>query len=174
MTRTRASKRRLRSSSTFMKAIAAMARNWVIGNHGTIPWHLPEDFRWFKRATMGGALLMGRKTFDSIGKALPGRLTLVATRGKIVTESLDVLTVSDLAAFRPEEHAPREVWVAGGAEIYAQTLSRCAELYVSLVDAEPEGDTFFPPFERDFELVETVLRQPEFEVRRYVNRHLRV
>ena len=157
-----------------MKAIVAMARNRVIGLNGAMPWRLPEDFRWFKRATMGGALLMGRKTFDSIGKALPGRLTLVVTRGKIVTESLDVQTVHDLAAFRPHEYAPREVWVAGGAEIYAQTLSRCAELYVSLVDAEPEGDTFFPPFEEDFEFTETILRQPQFEVRRYVNRHLRV
>ena len=157
-----------------MKAIVAMAHNRVIGLNGAMPWHLPEDFRWFKRATMGGALLMGRKTFDSIGKVLPGRLTLVVTRGKIVTESLDVRTVNDLATFRPEDYAPREVWVAGGAEIYAQTLSRCAELYVSLVDAEPAGDTFLPPFEEDFELVETVLRQPEFEVRRYVNRHLRV
>ena len=157
-----------------MKAIVAMARNRVIGRNGAMPWHLPEDFRWFKRATMGGALLMGRKTFDSIGKALPGRLSLVATRSRIVTESLDVVTVNDLAAFRPEDYAPREVWVAGGAEIYAQTLSRCAELYVSLVDAEPEGDTFFPAFEENFEWTETILTQPEFEVRRYLNRHLRV
>ncbi len=150
-----------------------MARNRVIGLNGAMPWHLPEDFRWFKRATMGGALLMGRKTFDSIGKVLPGRLSLVVTRGKIVTDSPDVLTVNDLAAFRPEDYAPREVWVAGGAEIYTQTLSRCTELYVSLVDAEPEGDTFFPAFEADFEWQETVLRQPEFEVRRYVNARLR-
>ena len=157
-----------------MKAIVAMARNRVIGLNGAMPWHLPEDFRWFKRATMGGALLMGRKTFDSIGKVLPGRLTLVVTRGKIVTDSLDVLTVHNLAAFRPEDYSPREVWVAGGAQVYAQTLSRCTELYVSRVDAEPEGDTFLPPFEEDFEEVETVLRQPEFEVRRYANRHLRV
>ncbi len=153
-----------------MKAIVAMARNRVIGLNGGMPWRLPEDFRWFKRATTGGALLMGRKTFDSIGRALPGRLTLVVTRGKIVTDSLDVLTVNDLTAFRPEDHAPREVWVAGGAEIYAQTLGRCEELYVSLVDAEPEGDTFFPPFEEEFELAEVMLRQPEFEVRRYVRK----
>ena len=155
-----------------MKAIVAMARNRVIGKDGGMPWHLPEDFRWFKRATMGGALLMGRKTFDSIGKVLPGRLSLVVTRGTLVTDSLDVRTVHDLAAFRPEDYLPREVWVTGGAEIYAQTLRRCAELYVSLVDAEPEGDTFFPPFEENFEEVETVLCQPEFTVKRYVNREL--
>lgn len=152
-----------------MRAIVAMARNRVIGFQGKMPWHLPEDFRWFKRATMGGALLMGRKTFDSIGRALPGRLTLIATRGTIVTDSLDVETVPDLAAFQPEAYAPREVWVAGGAEIYAQTLARCSELYLSLVDQEPEGDTFFPPFEETFRLAETVLRSPGFEVQRYVN-----
>ncbi len=155
-----------------MKAIVAMARNRVIGFQGKMPWHLPEDFRWFKRATMGGALLMGRKTFDSIGRALPGRLTLVVTRGEIVTDSPDVDTVHDLAAFRPEDHAPREVWVAGGAEVYAQTLARCTELYLSLVDQEPEGDTFFPPFEDDFELAGIVLQAEGFEVRKYVNVNL--
>ncbi len=152
-----------------MKAIVAMARNRVIGFQGKMPWHLPEDFRWFKRATMGGALLMGRKTFDSIGRPLPGRLTLIATRGQIVADGIDVDTVYDLGAFRPEAYAPREVWVAGGAEIYAQTLARCTELYLSLVDQEPEGDTFFPAFEEDFRLAETVLRSPGFEVQRYVN-----
>ena len=155
-----------------MKAIVAMARNRVIGFQGKMPWHLPEDFRWFKRATMGGTLLMGRKTFDSIGRALPGRLTLVVTRGEIVTDSLDVDTIRDLAAFRPENYAPREVWVAGGAEVYAQTLARCAELYLSLVDQEPEGDTFFPPFEDDFELAGIVLQAEGFEVRKYVNVNL--
>ncbi len=155
-----------------MKAIAAMARNRVIGKNGTMPWHLPEDFRWFKEATMGGALLMGRKTFDSIGRPLPGRLSLVVTRGTIITDSLDVMPVRDLDAFRPEDYAPREVWVAGGAEIYAQLLPRCDELYLSLLDRDAEGDTFFPAFEDDFEFAETVLQKPGFEVRRYVNRRL--
>ena len=154
-----------------MKAIAAMARNRVIGKNGTMPWHLPEDFRWFKQATMGGALLMGRKTFDSIGRPLPGRLSLVVTRGTLATDSLDVMPVRDLDAFRPEDYAPREVWVAGGAEIYAQLLPRCDELYLSLLDHEAEGDTFFPAFEDDFEFAETVLQKPGFEVHRYVNIH---
>ena len=156
-----------------MKAIVAMARNRVIGRAGGMPWHLPEDFRWFKRATMGGALLMGRKTFDSIGRLLPGRLSLVVTRGALSAEfaaSSDVVRVPDLAAFRPEDYPGREVWVAGGAEVYRQTLGRCTEIYLSLVESEPEGDTFFPPFEDDFDLVETLLSQPEFEVRRYVRR----
>ncbi len=156
-----------------MKAIVGMARNRVIGFHGKIPWHLPEDFRWFKRATMGGALLMGRKTFASIGRPLPGRLTLVVTHGNNLTPgSADMAVVDDLAAFRPGDYTPREVWVAGGAEIYAQTLARCAELYVSLVDLEPEGDTFFPPFEDDFRLAGIVLQAEGFEVWRYVNAKL--
>ena len=157
-----------------MKAIAAMTRNRVIGHHGAIPWHLPEDFRWFKQATLGGAVLMGRKTFDSLGRPLPGRLNLVVTRGGIVTDRPDVLAVRDLAAFRPEDHAPREVWVIGGAEIYAQTLPRCTELYLSLLDREAEGDTFFPEFEPVFRFAETVLQKPGFEVRRYVNTQLPV
>ena len=155
-----------------MKAIAAMARNRVIGHHGTIPWHLPEDFRWFKQCTLGGAVLMGRKTFDSLGRPLPGRLNLVVTRGRIVTDSPEVAAVRDLAAFRPEDYAPREVWVCGGAEIYAQLLPRCAELYLSLLDGDAEGDTFFPEFEPVFRFADTVLRKPGFEVRRYVNTEL--
>ena len=144
-----------------------MTRDRVIGRAGGIPWHLPEDFRWFKRATMGGALLMGRKTFASIGRPLPGRLSLVVTRGALPAAGPDVIAVPDLGAFRAEDYAPREVWVAGGAEIYRQTLGWCEELYLSLVDGEMAGDTFFPPFEHAFELAEVVLRQPGFEVRRY-------
>ena len=76
--------------------------------------------------------------------------------------------------FRPEDYAPREVWVIGGAEIYAQTLPRCAELYLSLLDQDVDGDTFFPAFEPDFRFAETVLQKPGFEVRRYVNTKLPV
>ena len=146
-----------------------MAQNRVIGHHGAIPWRLPEDLRWFKQATHGAAVLMGRKTFDSLRHPLPGRLNLVATRDGIVCDSLDVETVRDLAAFRPEDCAPREVWVIGGAEIYAQTLPRCAELYLSVLDRDAEGDTFFPEFESTFRFAEVVLQKPGFEVRRYLN-----
>lgn len=146
-----------------------MARNRVIGHRGTIPWRLPEDFRWFKQCTLGGAVLMGRKTFDSIGRPLPGRLNLVVTRGTLVTDSLDVVPVHDLDAFRPGDYAPRETWVAGGAEIYAQMLPLCTELYLSVLDGDAEGDTFFPEFEPGFQFAETILQKPGFEVRRYVN-----
>lgn len=152
-----------------MKAIAAMSLNRVIGRDGAIPWHLPEDFRWFKRATLGHAVLMGRKTYRSIGKPLPGRLNLVVSRGETI-DAPEVELIPDLGRFSPEAYAPREVWIAGGAEIYGQLLGRCAELYLSVVKREVEGDTFFPPFESDFALEEIILEQPEFEVRRYLRR----
>jgi dihydrofolate reductase len=149
-----------------MKAIVAMTRDRVIGVNGKMPWHLPEDFRWFRAATLTHAVLMGRKTLEAIGRPLPGRLNLVATRGN----GLDlpgVTTIPDLDAFRETDFAPRDVWVAGGAEIYTQMLPRCTELYVSLVAGEFAGDTFFPPFEDDYEFVETLLERPEFSVRKY-------
>jgi dihydrofolate reductase len=131
-----------------------------------MPWHLPEDFRWFRAATLTHAVLMGRKTLEAIGRPLPGRLNLVATRGPAIALP-GVVTITDLSAFREADYAPREVWVAGGAEIYARMLPHCAELYVSLVAGHYAGDTFFPPFEDDFNLAEILLQRPEFEVRKY-------
>lgn len=153
-----------------MKAIAAMNQNRVIGRGGAIPWHLPEELRWFKRTTLGEVVLMGRRTFESIGRRpLPGRLNLVVTRGETIVMP-GVLTIRDLEAFRPEEYAPREVWVIGGAEIYSQLLPRCSELYLSVVAREVEGDVFFPAFEDMFSFAEAILRHEDFEVRRYVQR----
>lgn len=165
-----------------MKAIAAMSRNRVIGRGGGLPWHLPEDFRWFKRATLGHAVLMGRRTFESLPKGpLPGRLNLVATRGELAAVVLPpgggdggdagVEIVRDLDDFRPEpyEASGREVFVAGGEAIYRQMLPRCAEVLLTLVDRDVEdGDAFFPPFEDRFQLAEVLSRGDGFEVRRYV------
>ena len=149
-----------------MKAIVAMTHDRVIGWRGKMPWHLPEDFRWFRQATLTHAVLMGRKTLESIGRPLPGRLNLVATRGPAI-DLPGVVTITDLSAFQEADFAPREIWVAGGAEIYARMLPQCTELYVSLVAGKYEGDTFFPPFEDDFVFVEIVLERPGFEVRKY-------
>ena len=150
-----------------MKAIAAMSLNRVIGCDGQIPWHLPEDFKWFKQCTSGQVVLMGRKTFTSLGKPLPNRTNVVVSRG---AEIPGVEMVRDLAAFDPAPFAPREVWVIGGAEIYAQLLPRCTDLYLSVVGREVEGDAFFPPFEEAFEKVDVPLRTAEFEVRHYRQR----
>ena len=153
-----------------MFAIAAMTRHGrVIGRAGRTPWHLPEELRWFKEATAGAAVLMGRKTFDSIGHPLPGRLNLVATRRPLPEDRPDVRAVPDLAAFRPEEYAPRPVWVIGGGEIFAQTLGRCEAVYLSLVDVKvDDGDAFLPAFEDDFPHAETIRRGAGFEVVRFL------
>ena len=152
-----------------MKAIVAMTRDRTIGLRGQMPWHLPEDFRWFRRATMGHAVLMGRKTFEAIGRPLPGRLNLVVTRGTAIAVP-GVVTITDLSSLQEADFAPRELWVIGGAEIYAQMLARCTELYVSLVDGAYEGDTFFPEFEDEYDFAEVVLHGTGFEVRKYLRR----
>jgi dihydrofolate reductase len=151
-------------------AIAAVARNGVIGNQGRMPWHLPEEFKWFKRATLGHAVLMGRKTFASIGKPLPGRLNLVVTRYPHATFPPGVGVVRDLDQFEAGAIAAERVFVAGGAEIYARLLPRCAELWLTHLSLDAEGDTYFPEFESMFEPAEILLETPEFRVRRYVRR----
>ncbi len=146
-----------------------MSLNRVIGRAGHLPWHLPEDFRWFKQTTSGQAILMGRKTFESLGHPLPNRSHLVVSRS---ANFPGVAMIRDLASFQPETYAPLEVWVIGGADVYAQLLPRCEELLLTVVQRDVEGDAFFPPFEDEFNYVETPFRTPDFEVRRY--RHARL
>ena len=152
-----------------IRAIAAMSRNRVIGREGKIPWHLPEDFRWFKKMTTGQTVLMGRKTFESLGQPLQNRTNVVVTRGSARWEGVTV--VRDLEAFKAEDY-PGDTWVIGGAEIYGQMLGRCEDLFLSVICKEAEGDAFFPAFEDQFELVGTVLRHEEFEVLHYRNLHV--
>ncbi|XHR29382.1 MAG: dihydrofolate reductase [Chthoniobacteraceae bacterium] len=151
-----------------LKAIAAMARNRVIGLGGTIPWRISDELRWFKRATTGNTVLMGRKTWQSLGRPLPNRRNLVVTSGPEI-EGVEV--IRDLAAFDPAAYATpgTSVFVMGGGEIYRQLLPRCAELLLTVLPNEIEGDTVFPEFEGLFTFSETVLTHPEFEVRRYVH-----
>jgi len=150
-----------------LRAIAAMSQNRVIGKDGKIPWHIPEDFQWFKKTTMGHAVLMGRKTYESLGRPLPNRRNLVVTHSRDLGDGIEI--VSNLESFRAEDY-PSDVWVIGGAEIYRQMLGRCEDLYLSIIPRVVEGDTFFPEFESDFELVETILKRSEFEVKRYRRR----
>ena len=155
-----------------------MSRNRVIGRGGKLPWHLPEEFRWFREATVSHAVLMGRRTFESLPVGpLPDRLNLVATRRDFPSRGpgdySSVKIVPDLAGFRPEEFAAagREVFVVGGAEVYRQMLPRCAELWLTVVDREVnDGDTFFPPFEEWFDFVGTIRDGVGFQVRRYTRR----
>ena len=147
-----------------LRAIAAMSLNRVIGKDGKIPWRIPEDFKWFKMMTMGHAVLMGRKTFESLGKPLPGRRNVVVSRGQDTVEGVEI--VRSLEDLHPEDY-PGDVWLIGGGEIYRQLLGRCDDLYLSVVQMVVDGDVFFPEFEQLFEFEKTVLREPEFEVRHY-------
>lgn len=147
-------------------AIAAMSENRIIGRQGQIPWHLPDDFRWFKQATMGGVLVMGRKTFESIGRPLPGRETLILSRsGFTAPGTRTAHDEADLDRLLADD--PRTVWVAGGSEIYSLLLRRCGQLFLTRVKRLAEGDAVFPPFEAEFTAAETVLDHPDFSVVRY-------
>ena len=152
--------------------MAAMAENRVIGAGGQIPWHLPEDFAWFKRTTMGGTLVMGRKTFESIGKPLPGRETVVLSRSSWRPPAgMAISTAGSLSELdQVLERLGRPVWIAGGAEIYRQLLPRCSELFLTCVAGTPAGDAFFPPFEADFDELGVVLTGVGFVVRHYHHR----
>ncbi|GAB3260871.1 dihydrofolate reductase [Nocardioides dilutus] len=131
--------------------IAAVARNGVIGAEGGIPWHLPEDFAHFKATTLGHTLLMGRATYDSIGRPLPGRTTIVLTRDR------DWSADGVLVAHTLEEALAMtegDVFVAGGAAVYEAALPYADAQVISEIDQEPAGDTFYPEFDRT-EWVET-------------------
>jgi dihydrofolate reductase len=150
-----------------VKAIAAMSLNRVIGCGNQIPWHLPEDFKWFKKMTTGQVLVMGRRTFESIGQTLPNRTTIVLTRGAF--QHPGVRTIGDLRQLDLAREN-REVFVCGGAQIYAQALPYCSDLYLTLVKREVEGDVFFPAFESRFDLVEMITDRPDFRITHYRNR----
>ncbi|MDD9876171.1 MAG: dihydrofolate reductase [Magnetovibrio sp.] len=129
--------------------IVAMAGNRAIGLDGGMPWHISADLKYFKRVTMGAPVIMGRKTYEAIGAALPGRANIVVTRNEAF-ERADADVVHDLeAALRKaraiaEIEGGDEVFVIGGAEIYAQALAAADRLYVTEIDGTFPGDAFFP------------------------------
>jgi dihydrofolate reductase len=129
--------------------VAAVAENGVIGADGDIPWRIPEDFAHFKATTLGHTLVMGRATYDSIGRPLPGRTTIVLTRDP--DWSVDgVLVAHDLAtALAMAEDLPGDVMVAGGAQVYAVALPVADEQVLTEVHQRPDGDTFYPDFDRE-------------------------
>src|ERR1017187_2297456 len=143
------------------KAIAAMSLNRAIGADNKIPWHLPEDFKWFKKMTTGEIIVMGRKTFESIGRPLPNRETIVLSRSQF--QFPGVRTVSDLNQI-DRANESREIFICGGAQIYRQTLALCSDLFLTLVKREVLGDAFFPPFEESFELAEELRDFADFKI----------
>jgi dihydrofolate reductase len=132
--------------------IVAVSRNGVIGIDNQLPWHLPEDLKYFKSVTMGKPIIMGRKTYDSIGRPLPGRTNIVITRdsswqaeGVEVARTLaQAMTLGQLACAQADVD---EAMVIGGEQIYRMTLPAADRLYLTEVQAEVEGDAFFPEFD---------------------------
>lgn len=126
--------------------IVAMAKNRVIGAANGIPWHLPNELKLFKSVTMGHPIVMGRRTYESINRLLPGRTTVIVTRqpgyqvpGAIIAHSLE-----DAIAACP---ADDEIFVIGGGELYKSALPMADRIYLTTVDAAPDGDTFMPEFD---------------------------
>ena len=128
---------------TQVTLIAAVGRNGVIGADNDMPWHLPEDFAYFKRTTMGHPMVMGRKTFDSIGRVLPGRRTIVVTRQPDWSHP-GVETAHSLADALALAGPADEVFVCGGGQVYAEAMPFAQRLLITEVDQSPEGDVTFP------------------------------
>lgn len=143
-----------------------MAANRVIGRAGQLPWHLPEDLAFFKKLTLGHPVLMGRKTWESIGRPLPGRRNLVLSRHVPATPPPKTEWVS---SFEEVCALPLDgpVYLIGGAEIYRWLLPYCDSVYLTYVHAEPEGDARMPPFEADFPVVDVLAQHDGFEIRHY-------
>lgn len=131
--------------------VVARARNGVIGNAGALPWHIPADLKHFKALTVGKPIIMGRKTFESIGRPLPGRHNIVLTRDSGwradgVTTAANLAEAVAAAGLDPRARADT-IMVIGGAQIYAEALPAATRIEVTEVDAAPDGDTFMPAFD---------------------------
>ena len=125
--------------------IVAMARNRVIGSNNTLPWHLPADLKHFRGLTMGHHIVMGRKTYESIGKPLPGRTSVVVTRNPDYAAPGAIVVNSLQAAFAACSN-DTEIFVIGGAELYRQAITLADRIYLTEIAADIRGDAYFPEF----------------------------
>jgi len=146
-------------------AIVAMSSNRVIGRAGKLPWHFPEDLKFFKRTTLGHPILMGRATFDSIGRPLPGRQNIVLSTTMPEREGVTVIrNAADLPKVCGEAET---VFVIGGARVFEELLPQCEGLYLTWIAEPYEGDVLLPPFENLFQLKEIVGQSEGLEFRYY-------
>ena len=138
----------------------------MIGRKGDLPWRLSGDLQWFKKITMGHTILMGRKTWDSLPKALPGRENWVLSRKDKRAEGMRLFkSLEDVANYLPDGQT---LFVIGGGEIYRQALPLCHELYITEVHQEvPDGDAFFPEYRDEFEPIEVLDENENFLLRRW-------
>ncbi len=129
--------------------IAAMSENRVIGRHNTIPWRLPDDLKRFREITLGHPVIMGRKTFESIGRPLPGRKNIIVTRNTDYHPE-DCIVAHNLREALEECADSEEVFICGGGEIFREMLPMAERIYLTVIHEEIEGDTFFPTIPEDF------------------------
>lgn len=152
-------------------AIAAIGENRVIGNGPDIPWHIPEDFKFFKEHTLGHPIVMGRKTFESIGKPLPNRKNFIFTRDKTWwSMGVNAITSKRELLFELHKTNHQNVFIIGGAEIYNLFLPQCDELILSHIKGEHSGDIFFPEYEDKFEESEILKEHEKFVAKKYVRK----
>ncbi len=137
-----------------LSIIVAISKNGIIGKAGTLPWHLPEDLKYFKQTTLQHPILMGRKTYESIGKALPERQNIVLTR-QPKWQAPNITTIHQVSDLQNLTLIHHEVFVIGGAEIYQLCYPHCQKIYLTLIDQEVDGDTYFPMtnWQKDFHIV---------------------
>ena len=148
------------------KAIVVVSKNGVIGKDGGLPWKLSEDLKWFKKITMGHTVLMGRKTWESLPFPLPGRKNWVLTKSLPPSEGME--TFASFEAVERELKPGEQLFVIGGGEVYAQTLSKCREIFITEVPLTiSDGDAFFPTYKKDFKVVETLVQNQDFTLRRW-------
>lgn len=144
----------MNASKVTISSIAAMARNRVIGVANGLAWHIPEDFKYFKKTTLGKPIIMGRKSYESLGKPLPGRPNIVISSsfhepvngdGPFFVKTID--EAMTLAQAKAGNMAVEELFIIGGGQIYKETLPITERLYITIIDREYEGDTYFPDFD---------------------------
>ena len=140
-----------------INAIAAIsAKNRVIGKNGSIPWYLPEDLQHFKKITNGHAVIMGRKTWESLpekSRPLKNRLNIVVTRNKNYKAEGATVVFSLDAALDKIPDSYKKAFIIGGAELYKETISRVSKLYLTLIESEIDGDVFFPEYKNYFSVI---------------------
>ena len=139
---------------THLSLIVALAQNRVIGLNNTLPWHLPEDLKRFRQLTMGHHIIMGRKTYESLGRLLPGRISVIVSRNRDY-QVQGATVVHSLEDALKACNADTEAFLIGGAELYQQALGLANKLYLTQIDAEFAGDAFFPEMDmREWDLLE--------------------
>lgn len=149
-----------------LNAVVAMTPSRIIGKGNDLPWHLPEDLKQFKKLTTGNAILMGRKTWQSIGRPLPKRRNLVLSRQNLQLDGAEVIhRPADLVGLDIQT----QVFVIGGSEIYRLVLPYCQGIYLTRVFKEYDGDVHFPAFEGEFEKGDLVFENEDFETRYWRN-----